>query len=102
MPARLIGIPDAVPTNLQSFTATGTWTKPAGVTHVLVKCYGGGGGGGGGNGQGAGTTRNGGGAGGGGACNEASFLATDLTATVNADPMTAITLIGLAEAGGGF
>src|ERR1041384_1475161 len=31
----------------QTFTATGTWTAPGGVTSVVVKCWGGGGGGGG-------------------------------------------------------
>lgn len=31
----------------QTFTATGSWTAPAGVTSVTVKCWGGGGGGGG-------------------------------------------------------
>src|SRR4051812_11321429 len=31
----------------QTFTATGSWTVPAGVTSVTVKCWGGGGGGGG-------------------------------------------------------
>lgn len=44
----------------QVFTASGTWTKPAGITKVIVMLCGGGGGGGvaasGGNGSGGGTT----------------------------------------------
>lgn len=33
------------------YTTSGTWVCPAGVTSVLIRCWGGGGGGGGGNGQ---------------------------------------------------
>lgn len=47
-----------VPNNIQIFTATGTWTRPAGINTVYVKVWGGGGGGsdaaGGGNGAGGG------------------------------------------------
>ena len=35
----------AIPKNIQVFTSTGTWTKPAGVSTVYVKVWGGGGGG---------------------------------------------------------
>lgn len=51
----------------QTFTTLGAqdWTVPAGVTEVLVECWGGGGGGGGGYGF-LGTNRGGGGGGGGG------------------------------------
>ena len=50
-----------VPTNIQVFTASGTWTKPAGVSNVYVKVWGGGGGStghssGGGGGYSEGTT----------------------------------------------
>ena len=61
--------------NIQTFTADGTWTKPAGARFVLVKAYGGGGGGGGGD------TNAGAGGGGGGAYKEISYDATDLSAT---------------------
>ncbi len=45
------GIPGGSGLNsVQTFAATGTWTKPAGVTKVIVEVQGGGGGGGGGNG----------------------------------------------------
>ncbi len=54
---------------------SGTWTKPAGLTHVVVECQGPGGGGG----QGT-TTNNGGGGGGGGYCRK-FYLASALSAT---------------------
>ena len=46
-----------------AFTASGTWTCPAGVTSVKVEAYGAGGGGG----RGGAANKNGGGGGGGGA-----------------------------------
>jgi len=47
--------------NIQSFTSSGTWTKPTGVSTVYVQVWGGGGGGG----NGAGNQGGGGGGGGG-------------------------------------
>lgn len=67
--------------NAQTFTASGTWTKPAGVTYVKVQCIGAGGGGGGGQTGTSGTARSGGGGGGGGNITERTFLAADLGAT---------------------
>jgi hypothetical protein len=64
--------------NVQDFTASGTWTKPSGVTYVRVVCVGGGGGGGGGHNAAAGG---GGGGGGGGAVTVADFLASALSPT---------------------
>jgi hypothetical protein len=37
----------------QAFTSNGSWTAPAGVTSVIVECWGGGGGGGSAAGTGA-------------------------------------------------
>jgi len=69
----------AAPTvDYQAFTASGTWTKPTGLTGnelVIVHAWGGGGGGGGGTGGGAG------GGGGGGGFTEARFRASDLGST---------------------
>ncbi len=63
--------------NIQVITATGTWTRPAGVTDVFVIVIGGGGGGGGG-------TSTAGGGGGGGGEYAAGFVAVsaDVTATI--------------------
>jgi hypothetical protein len=65
----------------QTFTASGTWTKPAGCTLVEVIVIGGGGSGGGGGGFAAGTRKDGGGGGGGGAYAHKLFKASDLSAT---------------------
>lgn len=68
----------------QTFSASGTWTKPTSFTpkKVTVICIGGGGGGGGGEGQAAGNVRMPGCGGGGGARNMAIYNAADLAATV--------------------
>lgn len=63
----------------QQFTASGTWTKLAGVTVCLIQAVGGGGSGGGGK---SGASSNGGGTGGGGGAIATKFLkASDLGAT---------------------
>ncbi|MFM7217362.1 MAG: hypothetical protein ACKO1U_05035, partial [Bacteroidota bacterium] len=48
----------------QTFTTSGTYTVPAGVTSITVECWGGGGGGGGASHSGSGNSRGGGGGGG--------------------------------------
>lgn len=72
-------------TNVQSFTSSGTWTKPTGAryTWVQVLLIGGGGGGGSGRRGAAGTVRCGGQSGGAGGVSVATFRITDLPGTVS-------------------
>jgi len=70
--------PTAV-TNIQVFTANGTWTAPKGSTYTLVDCFGGGGSGAGGTGNLIDLARAGGGAGGGGVHMQMQFLTAELT-----------------------
>ncbi len=62
--------------DVQSFTANGTWNKPAGATRVSVVCIASGGGGGSGRKGAAATVRAGGSGGGGGGFSYGEFLAS--------------------------
>jgi hypothetical protein len=76
--------------DIQVFTSSGTWSKPAGALFVRVVCIGGGGGGGGGRS----TNDSGGSGGGGGAISERIFRASDLASTVSVT-------VGAGGSGGG-
>ena len=89
------GIPGGAGLNsLQTFTSSGTWTKPSGVTKVIVEVQGSGGGGGGGGGAGGdgGWSGYGGQGGAGGYCKK--------LINVSAVSSVAVT-IGSAGSGGG-
>jgi hypothetical protein len=76
---------DTRPTNVQTFSASGTWAKPANFNArvVMVRVWGAGGGGGGGSSLATATVTKGGGGGGGGCLVERIFLASDLANDVS-------------------
>jgi hypothetical protein len=78
-------VPGGISPEIQTFTSSGTWTKPAGKTWALVTACGGGGGGGSGairNYLGSGTVVAGAG-GGGGACKTVAIAIASLPSTVS-------------------
>jgi len=105
--ANLTNLPASGGIDVQTFTANGTWTKPAGKSFVMVEMWGAGGGGSHTN------TDFGGSGGGGGAYIRKTFLASELSATeavvvgtggtagTNGNNGTASTFKGLTAGGGG-
>lgn len=75
--------PVSAATNVQEFTANGTWTKPSGAKWIEVVCIAGGGGGGSGRRSSGGGTASGGGGGGGGGRSVCTYEAADLPSTVS-------------------
>lgn len=84
-----------IPNNIQVFTASGTWTRPAGVDTVHVKVVGGGAGGGAGGGSSAANATGGSGGGGGAGGYSEGLIAVTGNAAVT------IGAGGAAGAGGG-
>lgn len=87
-----------IPTNMQVFTSSGTWTQPPGVISVFVKVIGAGGNGG--NGGGAGTSGGGGGGGAGGYSEGVIAVSGNVTVTIGATNSFAGAVTIQATAGG--
>ena len=93
---QLILMNPATIVDTQTFTASGTWTKPSAGTWTLVTMWGGGGGGGGGEGRAASNIRTSGAGGGGGGYSRGLFLFSELGAT----EVVTIGTVGSSGAGG--